>query len=88
MALDDREIYFETLVVGDVARIAAIDAATGIEALATGPASAARHDLERLARRMLERLLRNAGVIEGDSDSQAPSSEPRAEHSARRGKLV
>jgi hypothetical protein len=87
MALEHRELLFETLILGDHARVAAIDSATGIEVTVAGPANAARHDLERLARRKLERALIDAGVIvggDGDGDGEtAPIRPPGA-----RGKLV
>ncbi|MFZ4603942.1 MAG: DUF6898 family protein [Caulobacterales bacterium] len=51
-----RRVYIEITVIGDVARIAAIDAETGVEAVAVGPASAARADLERLALAKLDHI--------------------------------
>jgi hypothetical protein len=50
-------VLFELTVLGDVARLAAVDEATGIEAVVMGPARTARSDLETLALRKLERLL-------------------------------
>jgi hypothetical protein len=50
-------VFFELTVLGDVARMAAVDEATGTEAVVVGPARAARSDLEALALRKLERLL-------------------------------
>ena len=55
MASDDddsgegREVLFEFTVVGAAVRVAAIDAATGIEVTVIGPAGAAQADLQRLA---------------------------------------
>lgn len=43
------EVLFEFTVVGSVVRVAALDAATGIEVTVFGPARAARTDMERLA---------------------------------------
>jgi hypothetical protein len=43
------EVLFEFTRVGHFVRVAAIDAATGIEVTVVGPASAAPSDLERLA---------------------------------------
>ncbi len=43
------EVLFEFTVVGAAVRVAALDAATGIEVTVLGPASAARADMERLA---------------------------------------
>ncbi len=45
----EREVYFEFTAVGASVRVAAIDAATGVEVSVVGPASAARFDLQRLA---------------------------------------
>lgn len=52
-----REVLFERIVTGNVARVAAIDPVTGTEAIVMGPASAPPSDLETLAVRKLERLL-------------------------------
>jgi hypothetical protein len=52
------EVYFEFTVVGSAVRIAAIDAATGVEVTAIGPAGAARADLEQLALAKLRARLR------------------------------
>jgi translation initiation factor 1 (eIF-1/SUI1) len=54
MADDRREVYFEFTPVGSVVRVAAIDAATGLEVTVMGPASAAQADLERLALQKLK----------------------------------
>jgi hypothetical protein len=44
-----REVLFEFRQVGGAVRVAAIDAATGIEVTVMGPAAASRADLQRLA---------------------------------------
>ena len=44
-----REVYFEFTAIGAVVKVAAIDAATGVEVSVMGPASAAQSDLEQLA---------------------------------------
>ena len=46
---EGREVLFEFTVVGAAVRVAAIDAATGIEVTVIGPAGAAQADLRRLA---------------------------------------
>jgi hypothetical protein len=51
------EVYFEIRGIGEFVRVAAIDAATGVEVVVSGPASASTHHLERLALRKLERRL-------------------------------
>ncbi len=45
----EREVYFEFTALGASVRVAAIDAATGVEVSVVGPANAARFDLQRLA---------------------------------------
>jgi hypothetical protein len=51
MSKDDAtgEVYFEFTSVGGVVKVAAIDAATGVEIVVMGPATASQADLERLA---------------------------------------
>jgi hypothetical protein len=44
-----REVLFEFTVIGTVVKVAAIDAATGIEVSVMGPVHAARADMQRLA---------------------------------------
>jgi len=46
---DKSEVYFEITIVGASAKVSAIDANTGIEVAAIGPANASRADLQRLA---------------------------------------
>lgn len=50
-----REILFEYIVMGNAAKVTAIDAATGREASVVGPAHAPRAALERLALAKLDR---------------------------------
>ena len=50
-------VLFEFVILGDVARVAAVDEATGIEAVVMGPARTPRFELEALALRKLEKLL-------------------------------
>jgi hypothetical protein len=57
-----REVYFEFTAIGGVVRVAAVDAATGIETVVMGPASAAVADLKQLALGKLKaRLAKEAG---------------------------
>ena len=59
---EPREVYFEFTAIGSAVRVAAIDAATGIEVTVMGPATAAKADLERLALAKLRaRVAREAG---------------------------
>ncbi len=55
--LAGREIILEWNEYGDVVRVNAIDAETGVEASASGPRSVARYDLEKLALKGLARKL-------------------------------
>jgi hypothetical protein len=50
---------------GSSVRVAAIDAATGIETVVVGPASAAAADLERLALAKLKARLAKPGISGG-----------------------
>jgi hypothetical protein len=73
--LSERETLLEFIMLGDFAKVSAIDAETGIEVSVIGPANAARHDLERLAVGKLNRRL-NGG--------SAPKSGP----GRRKGKII
>ena len=48
------EIYIEFKQVGQAMKVTAVDAATGIEAVVMGPASAAQTDLQKVAVRKLK----------------------------------
>ncbi|MGE3989245.1 DUF6898 family protein [Pseudorhodoplanes sp.] len=56
-----REVLFEFTVIGSVVKVAAIDAATGIEVIVMGPSHASRGDLQKLALAKLRRRLENSG---------------------------
>jgi hypothetical protein len=64
--LAGREVIFEFITLGDFVRVAAVDAATGVEVYVSGPAKTLRADLERIAARKLARKL---GLIGGDGES-------------------
>jgi hypothetical protein len=66
-----REILFEFVQVGPQVRVAAVDAATGLEAVVLGPANAARADLEQLALRKLIKLMEG-----GDDPAPPPRKGP------------
>ena len=51
------EVYFEFTAIGASVKVAAIDAATGIEVSVVGPARAAQADLQRLALQKLKASL-------------------------------
>jgi hypothetical protein len=51
------DVYFEFTAIGGSVKVAAIDAATGLEVSVVGPAGAARADLQRLALQKLKARL-------------------------------
>ena len=51
-------VYFEFTAVGTSVKVAAIDAATGIEVSMVGPARASQADLQRVALRKLKARLK------------------------------
>ena len=56
-ARERREVLFEFTAVGAVMKVAAIDAATGIEVMVMGPTHASRADLQKLALAKLNKRL-------------------------------
>jgi hypothetical protein len=56
-----REVYFEFTQIGASVKVAAIDAATGIEVTVIGPATAAPSHLQQLALAKLKARLARAG---------------------------
>jgi hypothetical protein len=65
-----REVIFEFTRVGDQIKVAAVDPASGAEAVIFGPASAAQADLERLA-------LNKLRYLGGRTKGAPPPSPPR-----------
>jgi hypothetical protein len=60
---ESRDVYFEITLVGAVAKVAAIDAASGLEVSVFGPAHVAETELTRLALAKLRaRLARETDV--------------------------
>lgn len=55
-----REVLFEFTPVGAVTKVAAIDAATGIEVSVMGPTHASRADLQKLALAKLRKRIETA----------------------------
>jgi hypothetical protein len=53
-------VYFEFTPIGTSVKVAAIDAATGVEGSIVGPARAAQADLQRLALQKLKARLKAA----------------------------
>ncbi len=51
------DVYFEFVALGSVVKVSAIDAATGTEVSAMGPATASQADLQRLALQKLKARL-------------------------------
>jgi hypothetical protein len=56
-----REVYFEFRAIGAAMRVAAIDAASGVEVVVMGPASASQADLQKLALAKLKARLAASG---------------------------
>lgn len=67
------EIYLEFVEVGGQVKVCAIDAATGIEVSAFGPASASQQDLQRVALRKLQRRLQLEAASRGDGPERDPT---------------
>jgi len=62
MSEESREVYFEFTQVGSSVKVTAIDAASGVEVTAIGPATAAPAHLQQLALAKLKaRLARERG---------------------------
>jgi hypothetical protein len=64
----DGEVYFEFVQVGQQMRVAAIDAATGMEVIVITPASANKYQMQQIALAKLRRKLGEA--------PRAPSAGP------------
>ncbi len=60
---DKSEVYFEITIVGTSAKVVAIDATTGVEVTAIGPAKASLADLKRLALGKLKLAIAREGEI-------------------------
>lgn len=54
---EPREVLFEFTAIGGAMKVAAIDAATGIEVTVMGPVQASRADLQKLALAKLRKRL-------------------------------
>lgn len=55
------DVYFEFQKVGNAVKVAAVDAATGLEVVVMGPLSASQSELQRVALAKLNRQLAKAG---------------------------
>jgi hypothetical protein len=62
------EIYVEYKQVGQIMKVTAIDADTGLEAVIMGPASTAQTQLQKIAVQKLKMLLKKAEGKAEDSD--------------------
>ncbi len=61
---------FEFVTLGDSVRVAAVDVASGVEVVVTGPRSAAQAGLERVEGRKLARKLGLS--VSSDADTNTP----------------
>lgn len=62
------EAYLEFRPVGKQVRVAAIDAATGIEVVVFGPSSAAQGELKKIALRKLQRRMAQENAASSNRD--------------------
>ena len=63
MTGEQRQVYFEHIMIGRSVKVVAIDSLTAIEVSIVGPASAAKADLERVAlRKLIARIARERDV--------------------------
>ena len=76
--LDGREVIIEATQLGDVTRVCAVDAITGIEVVVAVPASTLLRHAERLAAQKLARRL----------TQNKPPSSVKSAAPARRGRFV
>lgn len=71
------EIYIEYKQVGQIMKVTAIDADTGLETVIMGPASTAQSQLQKIAVQKLQMQLRKAkseGEAEDSEDDVTPAS--------------
>ena len=61
--MDRREVIFETSYIGNIARVAAVDVATGIEAVMQGPRNAGEAVLKNQAFLKLKYVLQKEGIL-------------------------
>ncbi|SMQ62790.1 hypothetical protein SAMN06295905_0718 [Devosia lucknowensis] len=61
--MGDGEVLFEFIQVGQQMRVAAVDAATGIEVVVIAPLNSARGHMQRLALAKLRRRLAQDAVV-------------------------
>jgi hypothetical protein len=91
--MGEGEIYLEFQEIGGAVRVAAVDAATGVEVVLVAPTGASRQDIARVAAAKLQRALEHASA-KGDcaaraSKDPAPDRDPLAAGlPTRRGVLV
>ena len=69
------EIYIEYKQVGQTMKVIAVDAATGIEVVIMGPASAAQSHLQKVAIRKLKMQLKKA-ESEGEAEDPEEGAKP------------
>ena len=66
--LEDREVFVEIQTIGNLLRVTAIDAATGIEAVLSAPRQSARGVVEKAALQKLRYVLEKAGHLKPEKD--------------------
>jgi len=68
--MTDREVYLEIQVLGNAARVAAVDALTGEEVVFQVPAKTSRHEIETLA------LAKLNWKLSKDAQTKRPGDKP------------
>lgn len=68
----EREVFFEITRIGELQRVAAVDANTGIEVVVQAPAAASLADVRALALRKLQRALERAANEGGATPPPRP----------------
>jgi len=63
---EPREVYFEITLIGPIAKVAAVDGATGLEVCVFGPTRAVERELKRLAVAKLRTRLASESAIISD----------------------
>ncbi|WP_300527436.1 hypothetical protein [Maricaulis sp.] len=75
--MSEREVYVEIQTLGNSARVAAVDAATGEEVVFQVPIHTTRLEIDRLALAKLNwKLARNARTETGKGKKQRPGDKP------------
>ena len=72
--LEEREVFIEIQTLGNLLRVTAIDAATGIEAVLSAPRRSSKDAVRRAALQKLRYVLEKSGHLKPEND---PDPTPR-----------